>query len=59
MRPLMSWARVWRIIRHVRANGLHYTPGQVKYLSSQLARMDLYQAARFRQECSDVLSRGG
>jgi hypothetical protein len=59
MNPPMSWFRVWRIIRHVRANGLHYTQGQVKYLHSQLAQMNLYQTARFHQECSDILSRQG
>ncbi len=57
MTPSMSWARCWRIIKHIRAHGLPKTPGQLKYLSYEIERMSHDQQRRLYAECSGVLSR--
>jgi hypothetical protein len=51
----MSWSRTWRIIRYVKEHR-YLTPGQRAYLNSEVLRMDYSQAARFRQECPNIMS---
>ena len=58
MIPPMTWARVWRIIKYVRVNGLPKTPGLLKSLCSELERMDHCQRQRFYAECSGILVKG-
>ena len=58
MKPPMSWARTWRIIKHVRVYGLPKTPGQLKYLYSEIERMSHDQQRRLYTECSGIPAGG-
>jgi hypothetical protein len=56
MIPPMSWARCWRIIRHLQANGLPTTPGHLNYLRSEIDRMTPAQARCVWYECPGLAS---